>query len=145
MKYFFQRKTAQAIAVISLAVAPSFALAQTVTLCTISQSALGYFNTAIKIIIGLAMVVFIFNVFRYFFTEKETKERGTYILWGIIGFAVIVCFWGLVNLVTNTFSLNNSAPTTFGNMFGSNASSCTSSGSSGAASQPTANNTITVH
>ena len=52
-----------------------------------------------------------------------------YLLWSIIGFAVIVCFWGLVNLVANCFNFDNSAPTIFGSMFGSSSSGCGSSGS----------------
>jgi|GEM_PF-2313932 hypothetical protein len=138
MKQTYSRKIAQIFAAVSLAIAPSAAFAQIAsnassgtTLCTIAQQAIGYFNMAIKVVVGLAIVVFVFNIYRYFFTTKENKERGMYLLWSIIGFAVIVCFWGLVNLVAGTFSFNTNAPTIFGNLFGSTSSGCgsTSNGS----------------
>src|ERR1035441_3546199 len=106
MKKTFSRIIAQITATVSLILIPSSAFA-TVTLCTLAQQAVGYFNMAIEVIVGLAIVVFVFNIFRYFFTTKENKERGMYLLWSIIGFAVIVCFWGLVNLVANTFNFDN--------------------------------------
>ena len=140
MKKIISRRIAQIIAAVSLILAPSSAFATT-TLCTIAQQAMGYFNMAIEVIVGLAIVVFVFNIYRYFFTTKENKERGMYLLWSIIGFAVIVCFWGLVNLVANSFNFDNSAPTMFGNMFGSSSSGCGSSGSnsSNTGSLPTSN------
>jgi heme/copper-type cytochrome/quinol oxidase subunit 4 len=137
MKNIISRRITQIIAAVSVATIPSSAFALTTgsngggtTLCTIAQQAVGYFNMAIELIIGLAIVVFVFNIYRYFFMDRENnKERGMYLLWSIIGFAVIVCFWGLVNLVAHSFNFDNSAPTTFGNMFGGT-SSCGSSGSS---------------
>src|ERR1035437_10231649 len=103
MKNIISRRIAQITAAVSLILIPVSTFAST-TLCTLAQQAVGYFNMAIEIIIGLAVVVFIFNIYRYFFTTKENKERGMYLLWGIIGFAVILCFWGLVNLVAGTFN-----------------------------------------
>jgi heme/copper-type cytochrome/quinol oxidase subunit 4 len=130
MKNIFSRIIAQITAAVSLILIPSSAFA-TVTLCTLAQQAVGYFNMAVKVIIGLAVVVFVYNIFRYFFMDRENnKERGMYLLWGIIGFAVILCFWGLVNLVYNTFSLDNAAPSGFSNLFGGG------SGSSGSNSSP---------
>jgi uncharacterized membrane protein YeaQ/YmgE (transglycosylase-associated protein family) len=136
MKKIISRRIAQIIAAVSLILAPSSAFATT-TLCTIAQQAMGYFNMAIEVIVGLAIVVFVFNIYRYFFTTKENKERGMYLLWSIIGFAVIVCFWGLVNVVANTFNLDKSTPTMFGNMFGGG------SGSSGCGSSANSNATFT--
>jgi len=130
MKKIISRRIARIVATVSLILIPSSTFAST-TLCTLAQQAVGYFNMAIEVIIGLAVVVFVFNVYRYFFMDRENnKERGMYLLWSIIGFAVIVCFWGLVNVVANTFNLDKSAPSFFGNMVGSNNSSspCGSSG-----------------
>jgi hypothetical protein len=135
MKHIFSRRITQIIAAVSVALIPSSAFALTIgssggtTLCTIAQQAIGYFNMAIVLIIGLSIVVFVFNIYRYYFTTKENKERGMYLLWSIVGFAVIVCFWGLVNLVAHSFNFDNNAPTIFGNMFGSSSSGCGSSGS----------------
>ena len=74
MKKIISRRIAQIIAAVSLILAPSSAFATT-TLCTIAQQAMGYFNMAIEIIIGLAVVVFVFNIYRYFFMDKR-KQQG---------------------------------------------------------------------
>jgi heme/copper-type cytochrome/quinol oxidase subunit 4 len=123
MKYIFSKTIAQMTVAVSLILIPSSTFAST-TLCTLAQQAVGYFNMAIEVIIGLAVVVFIFNIYRYFFMDRENnKERGMYLLWSIIGFAVIICFWGLVNVVANTFNLDKSVPSFFGNMVGGTTSS----------------------
>jgi uncharacterized membrane protein YuzA (DUF378 family) len=71
-----------------------------------------YLNVAIQLIIGLAVVVFVWNVFQYFFTEKdkEKKEAGMYVFYSIIGFFVILSFWGMVAVVRNSLKLEDSIP-----------------------------------
>lgn len=66
-------------------------------------------NTAIYLIIAGATVVFIWNVVKYFVvqTEGERTEAAKYLLYSVIGLAVIFSFWGLVNVVIKTFSLEN--------------------------------------
>lgn len=143
MKYIFSRRIAQMTTTVFLFLIPSSTFAST-TLCTLAQQAVGYFNMAIEVIIGLAVVVFVFNVYRYFFMDRENnKERGMYLLWSIIGFAVIVCFWGLVNVVANTFNLDKSAPSFFGNMVGGNNSSSPCGSSATQRSSPNSNATFT--
>lgn len=128
MKKIISRRIAQAIAAVSLIIVPSSAFA-TVTLCTLARQAVGYFNISVEVILGLAVVVFVFNVYRYFFLDRENnKERGMYLLWSVIGFAVILCFWGLVNLVANTFNLDTSTPSGFSSIFGGGGLSSSSSG-----------------
>lgn len=71
----------------------------------------GYLSVAIGLIISFAVVTFVFNVYRYFFTEsKDKKEAGLYVLYSTIGFFVILSLWGLVNLLSNTFKLQNTQP-----------------------------------
>jgi len=112
---------------------PSIVVAQTnVTLLSLSQTMIGYLNMGIELILGLAVLVFVFNVYRYFFFDKESsKERGMYLLWSIIGFTAILCFWGLVNLVANTFGLDNSTPSIFSNMTSGSATNLLGTGSTG--------------
>lgn len=70
-----------------------------------------YFESFGIFIIGLAIVTFIFNVYRYFFLETEKrKEAGLYVLYSVIGFFVILSIWGLVALLTNSFQLDNNKP-----------------------------------
>jgi len=147
MKKIISSRLVRATAAATVALIPMSVFAQISsgsgpTLCTVAQKALGYFNLAIELIIGLAIVVFVASVFHYFFTTQENSKRGSYVLWSIIGFAVMACFWGLVNLVGNSFGLNNSsAPSFFGNIIGSNnvASPCSSSNSNTSNSTPTLN------
>jgi ABC-type thiamin/hydroxymethylpyrimidine transport system permease subunit len=61
-------------------------------------------------LIALAVVYFVWGVVTYVISsDEEAKKAGRdRIIFGIIGLAVIIGMWGLVNLLANTFSLNNS-------------------------------------
>jgi len=70
-----------------------------------------YFNIAIYAIMALAIVLFMWNVFIYFFkSEGDKKAAGNYVMYSVIGFAVMLSFWGMVNLVVNTLQLEDSNP-----------------------------------
>ncbi|MCB9806206.1 hypothetical protein H6775_03565 [Candidatus Nomurabacteria bacterium] len=60
---------------------------------------------AIEIIMGLAVVVFLWGVVMYIISkspEEQAKAKG-YMIWGIIGLFVMVSIWALVGLLTGTF------------------------------------------
>jgi hypothetical protein len=80
------------------------------TLCDIVAIVIGYLTVAIYLIIALAVVTFIWNVYRYFFTEKDKKEAGMYVLYSTIGFFVILSFWGLVFILMNSLKLPTGSP-----------------------------------
>ncbi len=84
---------------------------------------IGYLTIAIYLIIALAVVTFIWNVYRYFFTEKDKKEAGMYVLYSTIGFFVILSFWGLVFILMNSLKLPTGSPSfpSFGSFGTSNA------------------------
>lgn len=74
----------------------------------------GFIRTFIYMIILFGVLFFVWNVFKYFIKSDdvaEKKEAGQYVMWSIIGFFVIFSLWGLVNIVRNTFKLDDSAPT----------------------------------
>ena len=73
-----------------------------------------YLNTALVLLMAAAVLIFVFNVVKYFMRpDADRKEAGTYVMYSVIGFFVILTFWGLVNIVQNTFHLNGvTAPTT---------------------------------
>ncbi len=67
-------------------------------------------NSVVPVLIALGVVYFAWGVVTYVIAgEDEAKKKGRdMIIYGIIGLAVIIGMWGLVNLLRNTFGLNNS-------------------------------------
>lgn len=104
-----------------LGLAPVMALAQTTggnptvcggqittlqgILCKVSE----ILNAAIPVLIALGVVYFIWGVITYVIaSDEEAKTTGrNRMIFGIIGLAVIIGLWGLVNILTNTFGLGN--------------------------------------
>lgn len=66
-------------------------------------------NAVVPVLIALAVVYFVWGVVTYVISsDEEAKKTGRdRIIFGIIGLAVIIGLWGLVNLLKNTFQLNN--------------------------------------
>lgn len=71
-----------------------------------------YINIGIGLIMSFATIAFVYNIVMYFVVknEKNRAEASQYLIYSIIGLAVIVSFWGLVNVVTGTFGLQNTRP-----------------------------------
>lgn len=71
-------------------------------------------NVAVPIVFAVAFIVFIFGIFQYFIQgghDEEKRAAGrSLMLWGLIGFFVMVSVWGLVNILRGTFQLNQGAP-----------------------------------
>jgi len=62
-------------------------------------------NSIVPVLLALGVVYFIWGVVQYMIgggDEAKTEGRDR-IIYGIIGFAVILSVWGLASLVTNTF------------------------------------------
>jgi len=78
----------------------------------------GYSNSIINIINGVlvpvlmavAFIVFLYGVYKYFIlngaSDTAHTEGRTFIIYGIVGFVVILSMWGLVGIVASTFSLS---------------------------------------
>lgn len=59
--------------------------------------------------LGAAVVFFLWNIMqvvRKAGDEKELEGFKTKAVWGIVGIAVMVSLWGLVNFVTDSFGLD---------------------------------------
>jgi hypothetical protein len=74
-------------------------------------------NILVPVLFAIAFIVFIYGVFKaYIYSHGEPAEVAKghqLVLWGIVGFAVMLSLWGLVNVVANTFGLaGESAPMT---------------------------------
>lgn len=76
--------------------------------CAVVDYFLGMIGSAIPILFAIAVIVFVWGVFRYVIAEGEDKQVGKNVMfYGIIGLFVMVSVWGLVTLVYNTFDLDN--------------------------------------
>ena len=102
---------------LSLLIAPILVRAQTPSfnggaLGSYTASIIEFINRfLIPFIWAIAFVVFIWGVFLYFIAgghDEEKREKGKgLMLWGIIGFFVMVSVWGLVNILRGTFQFDN--------------------------------------
>lgn len=65
----------------------------------------------VPILFAIAFIVFVYGAFETFIigaNKEEVKEKGkNLMLWGLIGFFVMVSVWGLVNILTSTVSFGN--------------------------------------
>ncbi len=104
------------IGIASILTLPALAFAQQPTdnLSQLIGLVIAYINKAVYLIMALAMVVFVWNIYKYFIAGSDNKdskkEAGLYVMWSIIGFFVIISFWGLVNILTNTLRLRSRQP-----------------------------------
>ncbi len=124
---------------ISAFLAPLIASAQVPSgqknLAYIIDLIIGYLNQALVLLIGLAVVIFVWYVIQYFIKPNEERTKAAeYVMYSLIGFFVILSFWGLVNILQNTFGLKNeqNAPaswTSFKNIFPGGSSGSSSGGS----------------
>lgn len=74
-------------------------------------------NLVVPVLFAIAFIVFLWGAFDSFIlgaNDEEKKDNGkNLMLYGIIGFFVMVSVWGLVNILTGTISFgNNSGPST---------------------------------
>lgn len=59
-------------------------------------------NQVLYLLYALAFLLFLFGMFRYFFTEQgdEGRKQGRqFMLWGIIGLIVMFVVWGVVGIL----------------------------------------------
>lgn len=70
----------------------------------------------VPVLFAVAFIVFVWGAFETFILgagSEEVKEKGkNLMLWGLIGFFVMVSVWGLVNILTGSVSFGggNTAP-----------------------------------
>jgi NADH:ubiquinone oxidoreductase subunit 2 (subunit N) len=68
----------------------------------------------VPLVFAIAFVVFIWGVFQYFIAAGENDEKREtgkkLMLYGIVGFFLMVSVWGLVNILLGTFNLNQAVP-----------------------------------
>jgi hypothetical protein len=58
-------------------------------------------NTLIPLVFGIALLVFIWGMFKFFiYNTEEEKEKGKDLaVYAVVGFVLMVSIWGIVNLI----------------------------------------------
>jgi len=70
-------------------------------------------NPLILLFLGLAVVYFMWGVFKYVGkgeSESDRREGAQMMMYGIVAIFVMVSVWGLVTILINTFGLSTSVP-----------------------------------
>ncbi|MDE1975075.1 MAG: hypothetical protein KGI49_00995 [Patescibacteria group bacterium] len=96
--------------------APSVAFAQSNQIndfnsLTVKLTNIG--TTIISILIALGVIYIVWNAVQFIMAADNAdkrKEKGQALLYGIVGLFVILSIWGLVAILTGTFSTQNTAP-----------------------------------
>jgi len=72
-------------------------------------------NIVVPVLFAVAFIVFVYGAFETFIlgaNSADVKDKGkNLMLWGLIGFFVMVSVWGLVNILTGTITFGNSSIT----------------------------------
>lgn len=79
---------------------------------TLLLNILNFTNTIlIPFIIAIGFLVFVWGMFQYFIAggaNDEKKESGkSLMIYATLGFVLIIVFWGVVNLLTQSTGLDN--------------------------------------
>jgi hypothetical protein len=95
---------------------PLLTFAQAITSAqSLGQFVINFINTvAVPVLFAIAFIVFLFGVFQYFIlgrgNEEAAQQGRSLMLWGLIGFFLMIAVWGLVNILVGTFNLNTAVP-----------------------------------
>ena len=66
-------------------------------------------SQVIIILVALAVVFFLYGILKYIGSGDDEESRGkskNVMIYGIIGLFVMISFWGIVNILINTFELD---------------------------------------
>jgi hypothetical protein len=73
-------------------------------------------NVLVPVLFALAFIVFLWGAFTAFIlgaSDGTAKEKGkNLMLWGLIGFFVMISIWGLVNILVGTIQFGKTTPPT---------------------------------
>ncbi len=66
-------------------------------------------NTIVPLFMVIAVAVFLWGIIRYITSagdEENRKKAHGLIIYGLVGIFVMVAFWGIIQVVANTFGIN---------------------------------------
>lgn len=70
----------------------------------------GIVNTALIVLAGVAVIVFIVGIIRFVLASADAEKRGEargYMIYAVIAFAVIAGLYGLANALLNFFNISS--------------------------------------
>lgn len=85
------------------------------TISDLIVSVMNILRSLIPLLISAAIIVFLYGVLRFIVKSSAGNAEGrkegiNFMIFGIIGIAVMVSVWGLVRFVTSTFGVANVIP-----------------------------------
>lgn len=101
-----------------VALMPSFVHAQTASLETLLKGIVGFTNnTLIPFLVGIAFLIFVINVFRYFIlngeNEKGQEDAKNLAMYSVAAFVFLLIFWGIVNMLSTSSGLEGCKQSNF--------------------------------
>jgi hypothetical protein len=80
---------------------------------TLLGNLLAFTNSVlIPFILGIGFLVFVWGMFQFFIAggaNDEAKEKGkSLIVYAVLGFVLIIVFWGIINLIVQSVTGGNS-------------------------------------
>lgn len=93
-----------------VALSPNLAYAQDANLETLLKGIVGFTNsTLIIFLFGIAFLIFIINVVRYFVINGENEDgrenAKNLAIYSVAAFVFLIIFWGIVNLLSTSSGL----------------------------------------
>lgn len=77
-----------------------------------------YLDKILLVMMGVAVVMFVYYIIKFFLRPSDERKEGSkYLMWSIIGFFVILSFWGIVRVLENTFNLGDQRPSSWSQFF----------------------------
>ena len=70
-------------------------------------------NPLILFLFALAVVFFLYGVLEFIFNQENEEKKTTgksHMLWGIVGIAIMLGVWTLLNMIINTFDIKGIDP-----------------------------------
>jgi len=94
------------IALAAVLLLPIISFAATTDFKSLVNKIIENINYLMALVVGLAVFVFIWGIFRYFVAganEKKVEEARNVLIYGLLGIFIMLSVWGLVNILINTF------------------------------------------
>ena len=70
---------------------------------SVVYSVLNIFDTAMPVLVALALVLFMVGVVKYIYSEGEHKNREL-IMWSLIALFIMVSIWGILRVLLNSLT-----------------------------------------